>query len=95
MTKKDERRIFQRSLINARAKVSHAQIGSVIYTIRDMSDGGVYVMCDSKPFPNIGSVVRIQVVGLPIEAPELEMVVVRRGPDGYGLQFAFEQDAPS
>lgn len=82
-----ERRVFQRSLINARVKVTHNVIGSEVFTIRDMSDGGVYVMTDAKPFPVIGSMVKIQVVGLPIEAPELEMIVVRRGIDGYGLQF--------
>jgi len=38
--------------------------------------------------PSIGDCVTVQVQGLPVPAPILDMVVVRRTIDGFGLQFA-------
>ncbi|MGB1478580.1 MAG: PilZ domain-containing protein, partial [Marinobacter salsuginis] len=42
----------------------------------------------TEPFtPSLGDKVTVQVQGLPVPAPVLEMVVVRKTNDGYGLQF--------
>jgi hypothetical protein len=48
----------------------------------------VFIVVESEPFhPEIGDRVTVQVQGLPVPAPILPMVVVRRTDDGYGLQF--------
>ena len=73
--------------MNAKVMVRHETIGEKVFDTRDISDGGVYVVVDNEPFPEIGSKVEVQVQGLPIPAPILTMRVVRVGPDGYGLQF--------
>lgn len=82
-----DRRIFPRTAMNAKVRVVHPSIGEHIYATRDVSDGGVYVVVDDGFFPPLGSVVEVQVQGLPVPAPILKMQVVRQGNDGYGLQF--------
>lgn len=81
------RREFIRTAMNAAVMVRHSSIGEVVYKTRDISDGGVYVVVESADFPPIGSIVEVQVQGLPIPAPVLTMEVVRKGVDGFGLQF--------
>ncbi|MDX1589882.1 MAG: PilZ domain-containing protein [Oleiphilaceae bacterium] len=82
-----ERREFIRTALNARVMVRHDLIGREIYQTGDISDGGIYVIVESGEFPPVGSLVEVQVQGLPEEAPVLTMKVVRRGEDGYGLCF--------
>lgn len=73
--------------MNAKVRVAHPAIGEHVYATRDVSDGGVYVVVDDGYFPPLGSVVEVQVQGMPVPAPILKMQVVRQGNDGYGLQF--------
>ncbi len=73
--------------MNARVRVAHEVTGDSLYYTRDISDGGIYVVVDGDAFPPMGSVVEVQVQGLPIPAPILKMQVVRRDVDGFGLQF--------
>ena len=82
-----DRRIHPRTSLNARVRVAHEMIGEDLYYTRDISDGGIYVVVDGGEFPPLGSVVEVQVQGLPIPAPVLRMQVVREGVDGFGLQF--------
>lgn len=82
-----DRRIHPRTTLNARVRVAHEMIGESLFYTRDISDGGIYVVVDGDSFAPMGSVVEVQVQGLPIPAPILKMQVVRRGVDGYGLQF--------
>lgn len=89
--KKEEQRKFPRTFLSARIRVVHDTIGEGFYETRDISDGGVFIVAGDRPFPPLGSRVTVQLQGLPIEAPEVSMVVVRRGQDGFGLSF--EQDA--
>lgn len=74
----------------ARIRVWHERIGEALYKMRDLSDGGIFVMVEHGDFPEIGSEVQVQVQGLPVEAPVRRMKVVRKSKDGYGLEFVDE-----
>ena len=84
----NDRREHIRTAMSAKVKVVHEELGEFIFSTRDISDGGVFIVVDTEPFaPNLGDTVTVQVQGLPVTAPILEMVVVRKTNDGYGLQF--------
>jgi hypothetical protein len=73
---------------SAKVKVTHEQLGEFVFSTRDISDGGVFIVVDNEPFtPELGDKVKVQVQGLPVEAPVLDMVVVRNTIDGFGFQF--------
>ncbi|AHI28012.1 PilZ domain-containing protein [Marinobacter similis] len=83
-----DRREYIRTAMSAKVKVVHPELGEFMFSTRDISDGGVFIIVDADPFePNIGDTVTVQVQGLPVPAPVLEMVIVRRTNDGLGLQF--------
>lgn len=87
----NDKRAHTRTAMNAKVKVTHESLGEFVFSTRDISDGGVSVVVDAEPFePEIGDNVQVQVQGLPIPAPVLDMVIVRRTVDGFGLQFADE-----
>jgi phosphatidate phosphatase APP1 len=87
----NDRRIHIRTAMSAKVKVTHESLGEFVFATRDISDGGVFIVVDTEPFePTIGDKIQVQVQGLPIPAPVLEMVVVRKTVDGFGLQFADE-----
>lgn len=84
-----DRREHIRTELNSRVKVESERLGSVIVSTRDISDGGVFIVVEKGEFAlEIGDQVTVQAQDLPIEAPVLQMKVVRQTPDGYGLQFA-------
>lgn len=84
----NDRREHIRTAMSAKVKVVHEELGEFIFSTSDISDGGVFIVVDTEPFaPNLGDTVTVQVQGLPVPAPILEMVVVRKTNDGYGLQF--------
>jgi hypothetical protein len=73
--------------MSAKVKLVHDTFGTFQFSTRDISDGGVFVVVEGEPFePEIGD--KVQVQGLPIPAPVLDMVVVPKSNDGFGLQFA-------
>lgn len=87
----NDRRVHHRTAMSAKVKVTHDSLGEFVFSTRDISDGGVFIVIDAEPFePAIGDRVQVQVQGLPVAAPILDMVVVRKVNDGYGLQFAGE-----
>lgn len=87
----NERRIHIRTAMSAKVKVTHESLGEFVFSTRDISDGGIFIVIDTEPFePVIGDSVQVQVQGLPVPAPLLDMVVVRKTIDGFGLQFADE-----
>jgi hypothetical protein len=87
----NDRRIHSRTAMSAKVKVIHESLGEFVFSTRDISDGGVFIVIDTEPFePTIGDKIQVQVQGLPVPAPVLEMVIVRKTIDGYGLQFADE-----
>jgi c-di-GMP-binding flagellar brake protein YcgR len=83
-----DRREHLRTALNARVSVNHPDHGEKILATRDISDGGIFIVVEDDFALRIGDQVKIQVQGLPVPAPVLDMVVVRRTPDGFGLQFA-------
>lgn len=85
-----DKRVHLRTLLNAKIKVTHELVGEGIFYVRDISDGGVYVIVGESVFPPLGSVVKVQMIGLPFEAPIQDMLVVRKGKDGFGLMFVSE-----
>jgi hypothetical protein len=88
------KRQHNRTPFNARVKIAHNRDGEFLYLTRDVSDSGIFVCVDAdQSFPALGSCVKVQMQGLPIPAPVLDMVIVRKGKDGYGLNFLPEQDA--
>lgn len=87
--KQSDRREHIRTALNAKVKVTHDALGEGVFSTRDISDGGIFVVIEDSGFtPEVGDVVTVQVQGLPVPAPELTMVVVRKSNDGFGLQFA-------
>lgn len=88
----NDRRIHNRTAMSARVKVVHETLGEFVFSTRDISDGGVFIVVEADPFePVMGDKVQVQVQGLPVQAPVLDMVIVRKTIDGFGLQFADEQ----
>lgn len=84
----DDRREHMRTAMSAKVKVVHERCGEFVFATRDISDGGVFIVLNDEPFtPELGDKVAVQVQGLPIPAPVLDMVVVRKTIDGFGLQF--------
>ncbi|MDP4548887.1 MAG: PilZ domain-containing protein [Marinobacter sp.] len=88
-----DRREHGRTAMSARVKVIHEELGEHIFPTRDISDGGIFIALEGVSFaPKLGDKVVVQVQGLPVPAPVLNMVVVRKTDDGYGLQFALDSE---
>lgn len=84
-----DRRELGRTAMSAKVRVRHDDLGEYVFSTRDISDGGIFIVVEGESFvPAIGDKVEVQVQGLPVPAPVLEMEVVRRSNDGFGLQFA-------
>ncbi len=84
----EDRREHIRTALNAKVSVKHPDIGSRVFSTHDISDGGIFIVVEDDFSPQLGDRVQVQVQGLPIPAPVLEMMVVRKTVDGFGLQFA-------
>ena len=85
--KANDKREHLRTSLNARVKVVHPSLGEATFATRDISDGGIFIEVDEGYGLQIGDVVQVQVQGLPIPAPILDMVVVRAVGEGFGLKF--------
>ena len=83
----DNKRHFQRTRFASRVKVDHPRHGSAVFMTGDVSDGGLYVERGAFDL-DVGDVVEVQVQGLPMEAPVVRMLVVRRDASGFGLRYA-------
>ncbi|MEK8081987.1 PilZ domain-containing protein [Pseudomonas sp. XK-1] len=80
-----------RTPLKVRLRIEHPLHGELILTTRDISDCGVYVLMDqAQDKLSIGERVRGQVQGLPMEAPILQLEVVRVEAMGVGLRFVRE-----
>ena len=80
-------RQFPRTPMKCRIKISHPSFGDLIAQTRDLSDGGVYVRHPDLAALSVGSIVSGQVQDLPIEAPILQMEVMRVDAEGAGFRF--------
>ena len=82
-----EKRRYLRTELPARVKLCHLDIGEVILKTRDLSDGGIYLLCESCNHLAIGTEVTIQVLNDGVEMPLVDMIVVRHDSEGMGLSF--------
>jgi len=82
-----DKREHARTPMACRIKIQHESIGELMVKTRDISDGGVFVILEPDQVPPVGSVVTGQVQGMMVEAPIVEMEVVRVEPEGVGLRF--------
>lgn len=81
-------RAYPRTMMKARIRIHHPELGDVYGQTRDLSDGGVFV--DNPVLTGLppGTEVSGQVQDMPFEAPVLRMVIQRVVPDeGVGLAF--------
>ncbi len=81
------KRQYPRTAMKCRIKISHPSLGEVLGQTRDLSDGGVYVRHPELVTLGVGERVTGQVQDLPMEAPVLEMEVMRVDAEGVGLRF--------
>ncbi|TBU87772.1 PilZ domain-containing protein [Phytopseudomonas dryadis] len=76
-----------RTPMKCRIRICHPSFGELVAQTRDLSDGGVYVKHPDLGALALGTRVTGQVQDLPIEAPILEMEVMRADGEGAGLRF--------
>ncbi|QLC73060.1 PilZ domain-containing protein [Pseudomonas sp. LPB0260] len=76
-----------RTSMKCRIKICHPSFGELVAQTRDLSDGGVYVKHPQLASLEAGTRVTGQVQDLPIEAPVLQMEVMRVDSEGVGLRF--------
>ena len=79
-----------RTRLSCRIRICHPSVGELVAQTRDLSDGGVYVRHEQLLVLQPGDRVTGQVQDLPIEAPILEMEVMRVDSEGVGLRFLRE-----
>ena len=82
----DKRRSV-RTPFKSRIKITHSTFGSAETMTRDISDTGVYLYLNGDFYLDLGYVIEGQVLGLPMEAPTVNMEVVRLDEEGAGLKF--------
>ncbi len=81
-----------RAPLKVRIRIDHPIHGELQVMTRDISDSGVFVIIDdAQKLLKIGELVTGQVQGLPVDAPVLQMEVVRFEPGGVGLRFTREE----
>lgn len=82
-------RIHSRTPMKCQVKVMHPAIGEILVNTRDISEGGVFLLTEHLEIamPPIGTILTGQVQGMPVEAPILQMEIVRTEPAGIGLRF--------
>ena len=84
----DNKREHNRTPLKVQLRIDHPLHGQMMVTTRDISDSGVFVVIDdAQRLLQIGERVSGQVQGLPIEAPVVQMEVVRFEPSGVALIF--------
>ncbi|MCJ8170302.1 PilZ domain-containing protein [Atopomonas sediminilitoris] len=81
-----------RTVFRCRIRLWVPEVGELVVHTRDISDSGVYVLTDQQQLPaERGARLRGQVIDMPIEAPVVEMEVVRVEPEGLGLRFVRDE----
>lgn len=87
----DNKREHNRTPLKVQLRIDHPLHGQMLVTTRDISENGVFVVIDdAQRLLQIGEVVSGQVQGLPMEAPIVQMQVVRFEPSGVALIFQRE-----
>jgi len=81
-----ERRKHIRTTFRAHVKLMHPVVGECEVEMRDMSDGGVFVLTPNRDDFPVGEVVQIQSLDID-DAPVLSARVMRHEAEGIGLKF--------
>lgn len=82
-----EDREHPRIPLSVPVKVIHSEFGERVFKMRDMSEGGVFLLTGNDlPLP-IGAIVKIQVQGMIEDAPVLEAEIIRIEQEGTALKF--------
>ena len=82
---KDKRK-HVRTTFSGMVKVTQSNSNSHLLRLRDLSDGGVFlVVTTEEQLFEIEEIVEVQIQNIPAEAPILNMKIVRKAEDGYGL----------
>jgi c-di-GMP-binding flagellar brake protein YcgR len=84
---KQEKRKHVRTAFSARVKLIHPAVGELEVTMRDMSDGGVFLLTGDRADLPMGEREQIQALDIE-EAPVLDAEIVRREATGIGLMFS-------
>jgi hypothetical protein len=83
---KDDRE-YARTPFSAPVKVVHPEFGELTFKMRDMSNGGVFLLTGNElPLPK-GEIVQIQVQGMLADAPLLDAEIIRKDEEGTALKF--------
>ncbi len=83
----ENKRESLRTPMRCRIRIWHDSIGEADVFTRDVSDSGVFLLTQDSVTLPVGAIVRGQVQGLPMEAPILNMEVMRLAPEGMGLRY--------
>lgn len=84
-----EQRQHQRTAFRAHVKLMHPEAGEHNVEMRDMSDGGLFLLSTNLHSLPVGTVVHVQALEI-ADAPVLAAQVVRHDPAGIGLKFISE-----
>lgn len=83
----NENRRYPRIPVRCRVLITHDSFGEMMVQTRDISDGGIFIVTDPEEMPPVGTQVRGQVQGMLMDAPIVDMLIVRVEPGGLGLKF--------
>ena len=81
-----DKRQHERIALRAHLKLVHPVIGEHEVEMRDMSNGGVFLLATNKHEFPIGTVVQVQALNIE-DAPVISAMVVRHDTNGIGLKF--------
>jgi hypothetical protein len=81
-----EKRRHVRTEFSANIRLVHASVGTLDVKMRDMSDGGVFLLTGDRVDLPVGEWVEIQALDVE-DAPVLSAQIVRRETEGIGLMF--------
>ena len=82
-----DKRKSTRIPFQAKVSIAHGDMEPHTVGVRDISDGGIFIVVDGGIDLFIGLVLNVQMQGMPVEAPIREMQVVRLEHSGAGLKF--------
>lgn len=83
----NENRRYPRIPVRCRVLISHDSFGELMVQTRDISDGGIFIVTNPDDMPPVGTQVRGQVQGMLMDAPIVDMQIVRVEQGGLGLKF--------
>lgn len=82
-----DKRQSVRTPFQAKVRVTIGDDKPITLGVQDVSDGGIFVDLDTQAELSVGSVLKVQLLGMPVEAPIREMEVVNVRQSGAGLRF--------